>query len=88
MCSLCIACPSKHLKGGPKTVSAIDKENKFGAHNYHPLPVVIEKAEGMKVAGYSWLGLVLCFVGSFVVTWSSTSLCAGNAAGTEPMFAK
>ena len=24
----------------------IDKEEKYGAHNYHPLPVVIEKAKG------------------------------------------
>lgn len=25
----------------------IDKENKFGAHNYHPLPVVLERGEGV-----------------------------------------
>lgn len=24
----------------------IDRENKFGAHNYHPLPVVLERGEG------------------------------------------
>lgn len=28
---------------------AIDKENKYGAHNYHPLPVVLEKGEGVFV---------------------------------------
>lgn len=27
----------------------IDLENKFGAHNYHPLPVVLAKGEGAKV---------------------------------------
>lgn len=28
---------------------AIELENKYGAHNYHPLPVVIDKAEGVYV---------------------------------------
>ncbi len=28
---------------------AIDLEEKFGAHNYHPIPAVIEKAEGIYV---------------------------------------
>ena len=27
----------------------ISKEDKFGAHNYHPLPVVLERAEGVHV---------------------------------------
>src|SRR5947208_9444656 len=27
----------------------IDLEEKFGAHNYHPLPVVLEKGEGVYV---------------------------------------
>ncbi len=27
----------------------IEKDNKFGAHNYHPLPVVISTAKGVKV---------------------------------------
>ena len=27
----------------------IDKESKYGAHNYHPLPVVLEKGEGIYV---------------------------------------
>ena len=27
----------------------IDKEEKFGAHNYHPLPVVLERGEGVYV---------------------------------------
>jgi ornithine--oxo-acid transaminase len=27
----------------------INKENKYGAHNYHPLPVVLEKGEGVFV---------------------------------------
>jgi ornithine--oxo-acid transaminase len=29
-----------------KTQDYIDREDKFGAHNYHPLPVVLEKGEG------------------------------------------
>ena len=28
---------------------AIDLENKYGAHNYHPLPVVLERGEGVHV---------------------------------------
>ena len=28
---------------------AIDLENKHGAHNYHPLPVVLTKGEGVYV---------------------------------------
>ena len=31
------------------TTTAIDHENKFGAHNYHPLPVVLSKGQGVKV---------------------------------------
>ena len=27
----------------------ISKEDKFGAHNYHPLPVVLERGEGVHV---------------------------------------
>src|SRR5436190_13483915 len=34
-----------------KTLSdlAIEREEQFGAHNYHPIPVVIEKGEGVYV---------------------------------------
>lgn len=32
-----------------KTQELIDKENKYGAHNYHPLPVMLEKGEGVFV---------------------------------------
>ncbi|HNK98548.1 MAG TPA: ornithine--oxo-acid transaminase [Chitinophagales bacterium] len=32
-----------------KTQQFIDQESKFGAHNYHPIPVVIEKAAGVSV---------------------------------------
>jgi ornithine--oxo-acid transaminase len=32
-----------------KTQSIIEKTEKFGAHNYHPLPIVISKAEGVWV---------------------------------------
>jgi ornithine--oxo-acid transaminase len=32
-----------------KSENLIEKENKYGAHNYHPLPVVLEKGEGVYV---------------------------------------
>jgi len=32
-----------------KSEALIEKENKYGAHNYHPLPVVLEKGEGVFV---------------------------------------
>lgn len=32
-----------------KSQQAIDLENKFGAHNYHPLPVVLNRGEGVHV---------------------------------------
>ena len=30
-----------------KSEVLIAKENQFGAHNYHPIPVVLEKGEGV-----------------------------------------
>ncbi|MGE8424051.1 MAG: aminotransferase class III-fold pyridoxal phosphate-dependent enzyme, partial [Sphingobacterium siyangense] len=36
---------AKHGKGE----MFIAKEEKYGAHNYHPLPVVLERAEGVMV---------------------------------------
>lgn len=33
----------------PKAQQFIDQEDQYGAHNYHPLPVVIERGEGVKV---------------------------------------
>lgn len=30
-----------------KVETLIEKENRYGAHNYHPLPVVLEKGEGV-----------------------------------------
>jgi ornithine--oxo-acid transaminase len=32
-----------------KSQTAIDKEHQYGAHNYHPLPVVLERGEGVFV---------------------------------------
>ena len=32
-----------------KTKQIIEKTDKFGANNYHPLPIVISKAEGVWV---------------------------------------
>ncbi len=34
---------------GTKSQQYIDLEDKYGAHNYHPLPVVLEKGEGVFV---------------------------------------
>lgn len=31
----------------PKALEYIERENKYGAHNYHPLPVVLERGEGV-----------------------------------------
>ena len=32
-----------------KTKDYIERENRYGAHNYHPLPVVLERGEGVFV---------------------------------------
>ncbi len=32
-----------------RSVEAMDLEEKYGAHNYHPLPVVLERGEGVFV---------------------------------------
>jgi ornithine--oxo-acid transaminase len=37
------------IQNGAKTQKAIELENKYGAHNYHPLPVVLEKGKGVFV---------------------------------------
>jgi ornithine--oxo-acid transaminase len=33
----------------PNDISEIELENQFGAHNYHPIPVVLERGEGVFV---------------------------------------
>lgn len=38
-----------HQKLSSKSEGLIEKENKYGAHNYHPLPVVLDKGEGVFV---------------------------------------
>lgn len=38
-----------HQTLSPKAEEMIGKENKYGAHNYHPLPVVLERGEGVFV---------------------------------------
>ncbi|HRP90035.1 MAG TPA: ornithine--oxo-acid transaminase [Edaphocola sp.] len=35
------------ISNTPLTQKYIDQEEKYGAHNYHPLPVVLEKGEGV-----------------------------------------
>ena len=39
----------KIVFGTVSSQEAIKLEEKYGAHNYHPLPVVIAKAQGAKV---------------------------------------
>jgi len=38
-----------HASLSPKAEEMIAKENKYGAHNYHPLPVVLKRGEGVYV---------------------------------------
>ena len=38
-----------HQTLSSKSEALIEKENKYGAHNYHPLPVVLDKGEGVFV---------------------------------------
>jgi ornithine--oxo-acid transaminase len=38
------------LKISANAQKLIDKEDRYGAHNYHPLPVVLEKGEGVYVS--------------------------------------
>ena len=38
-----------HQTLSSKAEEMIAKENKYGAHNYHPLPVVLERGEGVFV---------------------------------------
>ncbi len=41
---------SENLKyGSISSAEAMELENKYGAHNYHPLPIVIAKGQGAKV---------------------------------------
>lgn len=39
----------KEMNVSKATQEILDKENKYGAHNYHPLPVVLTKGEGVYV---------------------------------------
>ena len=38
--------PSTAKAVSSKTQAIIDREKRFGAENYHPLPVVIQRASG------------------------------------------
>ncbi len=47
-----VSASSSAIKSTAKTVSSkaqsiIDRETRFGAANYHPLPVVIQRGSGM-----------------------------------------
>lgn len=51
MSSTVTAPKAKELQNGPGPASqeVFDREDKFGAHNYHPLPVALVRAEGVYV---------------------------------------
>lgn len=37
----------KTVQGPPSSEYIFERESKYGAHNYHPLPVALERAKGM-----------------------------------------
>ncbi|KAF9074372.1 ornithine aminotransferase [Rhodocollybia butyracea] len=39
----------------------IQMENEYGAHNYHPLPVVFERAQGPKSGTQKAMNILICF---------------------------
>jgi 4-aminobutyrate aminotransferase-like enzyme len=41
--------PRLELANGAKAKRLMELEDKYGAHNYHPLPVVLERASGVHV---------------------------------------
>ncbi|MEJ7679904.1 MAG: hypothetical protein WKG06_19005 [Segetibacter sp.] len=51
---------------GSETARFLDLEEKYGAHNYHPLPVVLNRGEGVYVWDvegkryYDFLKRLLC----------------------------
>lgn len=58
----------------------IDREARYGAHNYHPLPVVLERGEGDLCLGYRWKKVFrfsFCLFGCEPGTLSSED-CEGN----------
>jgi ornithine--oxo-acid transaminase len=47
-----------------RTAEAISQNEKWGAHNYHPLPVVVERAEGVwvhDVDGASYIDMLSAY---------------------------
>lgn len=39
----------KHNKNGITSKSVFEREDKYGAHNYHPIPVALTRAQGVYV---------------------------------------
>ena len=37
----------KTVQGPPSSDYIFERESKYGAHNYHPLPVALERGKGM-----------------------------------------
>ena len=37
----------KTVQGPPSSEYIFERESKYGAHNYHPLPVALEKGKGI-----------------------------------------
>ena len=43
---------------GSKSQAVFDRESKYGAHNYHPLPVALNKAEGNLGIGSLYISML------------------------------
>lgn len=49
MASTVAATKTSELRHGTSSQEVFDREDKFGAHNYHPLPVALARGEGIFV---------------------------------------
>lgn len=57
-------CPDDFSSLPSRTAAAIAQNEQFGAHNYHPLPVVVERAEGVwvhDVEGKTYLDMLSAY---------------------------
>lgn len=54
------AAPKKNILGSPTSDFIYEREAKYGAHNYHPLPVALEKGKGIFLAGWARWCVCVC----------------------------
>ena len=62
--ALCTYYPSLQIKVNMKTQDLIQIEEHYGAHNYHPLDVVIDKAEGLPLHNHN----IRCYVHTMLIS--------------------